>query len=785
MRLRLSVLLVSAAWCHAEPVRAEPAPDESCDHYVAREEREFLAEHPGATPAELERYLAGERRECVVEGTTDSGRAEDYETTTRSGAATSEAVPQSSTRVERRDIEERMPRSSPDALRYEPGVYVQQTAQSQGSAYIRGVTGQQTVMLFDGIRLNNSLYRQGPNQYFFTVDSHSVASIDVTRGSGSVLYGSDALGGVIEAHPIEPALAEGLHGLRLSPRTTLRAGTADDEIGGRFELDGQIGDRLGFIGGVGYRDVGLLESGGQIHDSVSKVYSGGERELVPRYAADGRTQLGTGFREATEDARLVYRLGEDTRAVLAIYDYRQFDAPRTDKCPPPFAPAGECLTYEEQFRALGYLALDTDLGRFARGARVGLSLQRQRERRRMDRPASIVDPQYGRDTVLTPGLTLRARTSPFRLWKRASAAIAYGIDAYRDDVSSVAWYEVHTERNDMLVYDSRGQYVEGSSYTWGGAFANLETTMWERLHARAGVRGTRIVAFSPEEPGSETSEIDRGWTSFVGGGGLAWDALPGLTITVNLDQGFRAPNLDDLTSRQQAGPGFQFENPDLVPERSVTLESGVELQRGPLRLAAWGYRMTIDDAMARRVATPEDCPKESQDCRGSWFAYQLMNLEGTAEVVGFEGLAWTRLPLGFSARATVAYARGDGPNPASRPEGSATDWEERVPLSRVPPLNGTVELLWRAPAVGVYLGAGLRWAAKQDRLAPQDEGDARIPLGGTPGYAVLDLRAGYRLGRRLGLALVAENLGDAAYRTHGSSVNGPGRSLMLSAELGL
>ena len=86
-------------------------------------------------------------------------------------------------RVTRPEMDERIPRSTPDALRYEPGVSVQQTAHAQASPYVRGLTGQQVVHVFDGVRLNNGIYRQGPNQYFFTIDSRTVQELRVIRGS--------------------------------------------------------------------------------------------------------------------------------------------------------------------------------------------------------------------------------------------------------------------------------------------------------------------------------------------------------------------------------------------------------------------------------------------------------------------------------------------------------------------------------------------------------------------------------------------------------------------------
>jgi outer membrane receptor for ferrienterochelin and colicin len=111
---------------------------------------------------------------------------EAYETTVIGEAGGSEDLPQerATSTVTRLEMDRRLPRSAPDALRYEPGVFVQQSAHGQGSAFIRGLTGQQTLMLFDGIRLNNSTYRQGPNQYFFTLDSRTIRSIEVQRGGG-------------------------------------------------------------------------------------------------------------------------------------------------------------------------------------------------------------------------------------------------------------------------------------------------------------------------------------------------------------------------------------------------------------------------------------------------------------------------------------------------------------------------------------------------------------------------------------------------------------------------
>jgi len=105
-----------------------------------------------------------------------------------------------------------------------------------------------------------------------------------------------------------------------------------------------------------------------------------------------------------------------------------------------------------------------------------------------------------------------------------------------------------------------------------------------------------------------------------------------------------------------------------------------------------------------------------------------------------------------------------------------------VPLSRIPPLSGTVELRYGHESSGLYMGGALRWAARQTRLAPSDLSDARIPIGGSPGYAAIDLRGGFEIGEHFGVNAVIENVLDAAYRVHGSSVNGRGRGVLLGLD---
>jgi outer membrane receptor protein involved in Fe transport len=682
--------------------------------------------------------------------------------------------------VDREDLQIRMPRSAPDALRYEPGVFIQQTAHAQGSPYIRGRTGQQTVLLFDHVRLNNSTFRQGPNQYFFTIDSHTIDSIDILRGSASTRYGSDAMAGVVHAHPLEPTFGLPGDGLRLAPRGLFRYGSADGEVGGRGQIEASVGDAFGLIGGLGYRSVGLLEAGGPVYNPED-----GELPQVPRFADDERTQLGTGFDELTGDLRATAPVGRAGRLITAWYGYYQTDAPRTDQCAPPFAPFNECLRYDEQFRTLVYGAYEGDLGPAARRLRLTLSWQRQHERRIHERPGSFTI-NGGRDDVDTVGVALSTRSERVALGGRDPETLGlrvdYGLDLYRDTLDTLAWLTF----SDVAVtrLRSRGQYLDGSSYLQGGVFGEGELRIARVLDLRLGARLALARAEAPEDVESGTLGVDQSWVAAVGNAGIEWRPTRGLTLSLTADQGFRAPNLDDLTSRQQTGPGVQIENADLRPERSLSTELGLRFVSEAVALDAWAYRTAIFDGIERRTRSIADCPPATPACNSSWSQLQLVNLEDTATIYGAEGALRLWLPLSLEVRTSVSWARGTVPNPEERPRDPSADYDPRVELSRIPPINGTAELLWRGER-GIYLGGAVRWAAAQDRLAPSDRSDARIPLGGTPGFAVLDLRAGFRPDRHVAVTAIVENVSDAAYRYHASSTNGAGRSVLLQLEGGL
>jgi len=663
-------------------------------------------------------------------------------------------------------IREGLVASTPEALKGFMGVYVQQSAHGQASAFIRGRTGRHTLLMVDGFRLNHALFRQGPNQYLFTIDPLSVASIEVLRGGASVWLGANALAGAVLVKGQRPPLAQ-VGELKLALTTQLSS--ADEGLVGRAEASWQPTERLGLYLALGGLRRGELMASGPLpeRDDLPELLR--LEKQVPRFRADQQTQMGTGYEALSADLISRYRAqGYELMAGLRLY--RQYDAPRTDQCPPPEAPETWCLSYDEQFRTHAFTWVKWRPQRaLSERVKLGLSYQRQHERRSYDRVDYL---NIGRDAVEVWELRLESQSEAAKLLG-ARARLHYGADGSYELVDSRAWDRL--VRSDVTRELSRGQYIDGSSYQRGGLWsaARWAWSLGEgRLSGRLGARLSATRAESSADLETETRAVQRSWRGATYGGGLAWAPAPSLTLLLNLEEGFAAPNLDDLTARQLTGQGFQIENPSLEAERSVTYELGLKLKRWGAQLEGWLFAMELSEGIERRDA---ECPELDLACRGSRTArpFTLINLSEPAWITGFEQRLSLKLPHQLRIDQQLSYALGEGPSPL------ANEPKERRPLSRVPPLNGRASLRW-GDSRG-YIAYELSWAQAATRLSFGDELDSRIPFGGTPGYVVQRLLMGKRWpvsGVELLLAL--DNLADVAYRVHGSSVNGAARGLNLS-----
>ncbi len=702
-------------------------------------------------------FLGGESgtaQDAVPSPKTETGadisRAPDIVVTATRSAADPERLPYVSHAVgEERLRSERAPRSLPHALAELPSVMTQQTAQGQESPFLRGFTGFRTLLLVDGIRTNNSTFREGPNQYWGTVDSLAIGRVEAVMGPSSVLYGSDAVGGTVNAIMVED-FAPGFH-----PGAYYRFGSAEDSHTVRGDARGQAGERLSYAAGATWRDFGDVSGGRDIGE-----------------------QPHTGFDALAGDAKLVYDLLPRWKLTAAFQSMNQFDAPRTHSTLYAVSFHGTTVGTDwqrdlTQERRMAYLRSEwTPEVEWLESLQATISYQMQgEEEMRVTGTGSATGRRQlqGFD-VHTGGLAVVATSpSPMGMW-------TYGADYYGD------WVEdsFRVDRNadgSLREIRPRGPVANHARYDLLGAFIQDEAKPAERLtvilggrynYARAQADGEDIDTSSLDSV--MFNDLDESYDSLVGSGRAIFEATAHLFPFVGVSQGFRAPNLSDLTRFDVARSGEQ-EVPatDLHPEYYTSYEGAIRGRWAPWGFTAAYFYTHIRDMIVR-------FPTGATNSAGNPIVTK--DNIGDGYMQGVELSADWDFHRGFKLFGNFSWTDGEVENFVSLTQKSSE------PISRLPPVAFLLGLRWTSENGKAWVEGTGRLVLKQDRLSPEDERDTeRIPPGGTPGYYLLGFRGGVRATERITLFAGVENITGQDYRVHGSGVTSPGTNFVGGAEV--
>lgn len=613
-------------------------------------------------------------------------------------------------------IQSRQLRSSPEALSALPGLFIQKTNHGGGSPFLRGLTGNQTLLLIDGIRLNNATFRYGPNQYFNTLDLFSLEKIEALRGGGSVQYGSDALGGTVQAFSRSLEFSEKAD---LGGGVYLRGATQGMEQTARAELQHRT-RCTAFGGGITWRSFGDLVGG----DTTGR-------------------QNPSGYREFDVDLKGKIALSKMTTLTLAHQNVRQNDVPVFHKVQLENFAINQ---FEPQRRVLSYARLEQTLNRgIWKAMSVTTSLHKTEEGRESRKNGSSVL-RIENDQVRSLGANAQITNVFGKNWSSNS-----GVEVYHDLVNST---RIDLDQNTGEVTSKRGLYPDDATMLSLAAYTLHEFDL-KHWSFTTGVRWNTF-AIQVEDETIGAAKLSP--SALVGNAAVLYKLNRQSNVFVSANSGFRTPNIDDLGTLGIVDFRFETPNYDLKPECSINFQLGYKLKTNRLQGEFYLYRNELRNLITR-------IKQDTQTMQG-YPLYQKENAE-RAFVQGLE-TAWTLdFAPNWSAEGSITYTYGQ-------------NLTAKEPMRRIPPVFGRLALEFK-PAAWSF-GAEVFAAGKQDRLAKGDTEDNRIPKGGTPGWRVLNLHAGYQW-RFLQVQLTALNLFDVDYRTHGSGVNGYGRSVF--ATLGL
>jgi len=666
-----------------------------------------------------------------------AGRAQqDYEATARLTRDDFESA-RSEAQVSQEQSDRAAAGSVGDGLERAPGVVVQRTSSASAAPIVRGLTGNRVLLVLDDLRLNDPLTRPGGHALLNLIDPESVERIEVIRGPASVIYGSDALGGVVHVRTHETDAAPTRE---KSAGGSVYARAASAEQAAR--LQGSLRAALG--------PLGARISGGRGHAS----------ELI-RGGTLGEQRF-TGHDDWSFASRLELAPSKRHRVSLAHQSGHLWDAPRTDVSTPEDRQTTEQLDRESML--FGYRGQFPGPARVRLRAYAGLVLRREWRQR-------LREGEVGneRDRVLGYHAGVRVALAPFK-----TSSLEVGAETVFEGIASSS----ETIAGGMTTRE-RGRYVDDSRYDTYGVYALWSQELSSKWTALAGARATLVSARAPIDPLFDPEigrarRLDRQLFGVVGSLGVRWDIARELSWMASLLSGFRAPNLEDFQALGGGARGFTVPNPELDEERSWTAETGVKWNDSGWELDGYLFGSLLTGLIER-------VPSEFDGMTGIDGA-RVQSPENASRslLLGTELSVLRRLPIGVFGGVSAFATWGE----TVRPDADGNDVTE--PASKVPPPIFALQSGFQQRSLPYYLQTALTFSLPQSRLSESDRNDVRICEDGPegcdrePGWVDLSVRTGLELDEALLIVVAIENIFDAGYKTYASGAYAPGRNFMLA-----
>jgi outer membrane receptor protein involved in Fe transport len=650
--------------------------------------------------------------------------------------------------LEREQLERTGERSLPRMIQKAAvgGVFVQETNMGGGAPILRGVIGERVLIVVDGVRLNDSTTRLGPNQSLNTIDPSIVERVEIVRGPAAVLYGSDAVGGAILIwtkrrlpHDGEKSLQYGVDATYMTVNTGARGSAWTSWSGERDAL---------FVQGS-LEEWNELESADEKQDFTgyhSNAFFGSYARELDRYRM----------------LRLTTRL------------HRDFDVPRTDKLVKGYGqtqPSNAVFNFSLQEQEAYFAELvDTERRPWADRMQTRLFVKRYTEEREI-RATGSNNLRDERDEVLGYGLGV-----DFHKDLGSDHSLKYGIDFDRDEVTSTRF---DTNIVTQVTTEKDGAFADNSKFWTAGIFAQDEIRSFEPFDVTIGVRYSHSeFGFTPFNPASPHEDGD--FDAFAGSIAVARDLGERWRVTGTLSQAFRAPHLESLANNATIFGGTELANPDLDPETALTGELAVDYHDPLWRGGVAMYHTGISDAIGRvlvDVGNPGTLGDETY----------LRDNVGSIAIFGAEARLARRFAddSPWGAEGTLTFTRGRHYDDTVNQLTGEKTYND-VPARRIPPLFGSLALTYDTLEAGDALDWGrfeMIAADEQDDLSPDDLADPRINPEGTAGWAVFNVDVGGSLSSYVDGAswsFGVHNVLDQQYRIHGSGLDAPGVGAVLT-----
>ena len=662
------------------------------------------------------------------------------------------------------------PQSSADLLAQSGYVLVQKSQQGGGSPILRGFEASRVLLVIDGVRMNNLIYRAGHLQNVVTIDPNILERVEVLFGPSSTVYGSDALGGVIHFRTKNPLLTEGSN-LLVKGSAFARYGSVNQEKTGHFDLN-LGGKKFGLLTSVSYSDFGDLRMGAKTQAldtlwGLRKQYVeriNGKDSLIKN--SDVYVQKQTGFKQYDILQKFMFKPNATTAHILNFQLSNSTDVPRYDRLTDP---KGTGLNssqwyYGPQKRLLAaYQFQKTGLSGFFNAINFNANYQDVEESRH--------NRNFGAEfrTSRTENVKVYGTTLDFQHISDAHD-LRVGLEGQASSVVSTAYkFSVLTEKTAT----QSTRYPSGDNNM--SNIAAYFTHTWKINEALVLTDGLRMAQVNLKStftdktfynfPFSEAKQNVLGWSGNLG---LIYSPQADFKLSAMGSTGFRVPNVDDMTKVFDSAKGkVVVPNNELKAEKTYNIDlSAAKSFNNVFSVEGTFFYTAFRDALVVDKFTFNGQDSILYDgVKSAVFANQN---KSKANILGFSLTLKADIAKGVGAYATYNYTKGQVQN---------SDGTES-PLDHIAPAFGRIGVQYNNEKLKTELFTNFSaWKKLEDFSGSGEDNLVYATPRGMPSWWTLNLRASYEVAKGLHLQAGVENIMDINYRVFASGIHGAGRNI--------
>jgi hemoglobin/transferrin/lactoferrin receptor protein len=676
--------------------------------------------------------------------------------------------------IDSRSVEFGNPQTSADMLTNSGSVFVQKSQMGGGSPVLRGFEANKVLLVVDGVRMNNIIYRGGHLQDVITIDPMMLDRTEVVFGPGSVIYGSDALGGVMHFYTRNPEF--GADSFLVKGNTMIRWSSANDEMTGHANFN--LGwKRFSSLTGISYSDFDDLRSGNQrdaVYDQgfVRPFYVetfNGKDSMVRN--PDRNIQKQSAYKQYGLFQKFQFKQKEGVLHRLNLQYSNSSDVPRYDRLSEY---SGGNLKFAEwyygpQLRGLAaYSLVLENPSRFYDNASITLAYQRSEQIRVSRR---FKNPNRRTQTEEVNVMSLNA---DFHKKAGERHEFRYGLEGLYNGVNSTAKSENITTGE---VKASATRYPDGENVFYSGsAYLSHSFEINDKWILSDGIR---VGYYSLNASFQDTTffkfpfrEVSINTTTWSGNAGLVWLPGKGWKISLLGGTGYRVPNLDDLAKVFDSSPGYLVvPNDDIKSEVAYNAELGISKNLDDrVRISGNLWYTLLQNAIV--VAPFQYQGKDTVDYFGIPSKVVASQNADQANIMGWTGTVQFVFDRNFSLNSTLTYTYG-------RYHSSKPD--TIVPMDHIPPVYGQTSLLYRSGKTeGEFFVRYNGWKDIKDYSPSGEDNLSYATPYGMPSWVTLNARIAFQMSKSLRAILALENILDTHYRYFASGISAPGRNLIVS-----